>query len=147
MLCIACSVKDVSALKTAYCISHSKFFQANGTPRVLSSEKRSATRNRPFGDVLIDAAFNELGLRTLGCNRLLVSLWTAAPASRRAGFENQVERGLLLDVVVGKGAAVFQLFASKDQTLRIRLLSSGRLQHPREQGSFVPLRAAAPLSR
>ena len=30
-----------------------------------------------------------------------------------------MERGLLLDVVVRKGAAIFQLFACKDQTLLI----------------------------
>ena len=34
--------------------------------------------------------------------------------------EHQVERGLLLDVVVRQGAAVLQLLASKDQTLLVR---------------------------
>ena len=34
--------------------------------------------------------------------------------------EDQVERGLLLDVVVGEGAAVLQLLSSEDQTLLIR---------------------------
>ena len=34
--------------------------------------------------------------------------------------KNQVESRLLLDVVVGEGAAVFKLFASKDKTLLVR---------------------------
>ena len=33
--------------------------------------------------------------------------------------ENQVESGLLLDVVVGEGSAVFELLASEDETLLI----------------------------
>ncbi|ORX81402.1 hypothetical protein K493DRAFT_94900 [Basidiobolus meristosporus CBS 931.73] len=33
--------------------------------------------------------------------------------------KNQVEGGLLLDVVVGEGAAIFELLASEDQTLLI----------------------------
>ena len=33
--------------------------------------------------------------------------------------EHQVEGGLLLDVVVAKGAAVFELFAGEDQTLLV----------------------------
>ena len=34
--------------------------------------------------------------------------------------QDQVQRGFLLDVVVGQGTAVFQLFAGKDQTLLVR---------------------------
>ena len=34
--------------------------------------------------------------------------------------EDEVDGGLLLDVVVGKGAVVFKLFASEDETLLIR---------------------------
>uniref|UniRef100_A0A453SVJ7 Uncharacterized protein n=1 Tax=Aegilops tauschii subsp. strangulata TaxID=200361 RepID=A0A453SVJ7_AEGTS len=34
--------------------------------------------------------------------------------------ENQVEGGLLLDVVVRKGAAILELLASKDETLLVR---------------------------
>ena len=34
--------------------------------------------------------------------------------------ENQVKSGLLLDVVVGEGPAVLQLFASEDQPLLVR---------------------------
>ena len=33
--------------------------------------------------------------------------------------QDQVQRGFLLDVVVGQGTAVFQLFAGKDQTLLV----------------------------
>jgi len=33
--------------------------------------------------------------------------------------ENQVESGLLLDVVVGEGSAVFELLSSEDETLLI----------------------------
>ena len=33
--------------------------------------------------------------------------------------ENEVESGLLLDVVVGKGAAIFELLSSEDETLLI----------------------------
>eukprot|EP00601_Ochromonadales_sp_CCMP2298_P002221 CAMPEP_0173177652 /NCGR_PEP_ID=MMETSP1141-20130122/5106_1 /TAXON_ID=483371 /ORGANISM="non described non described, Strain CCMP2298" /LENGTH=102 /DNA_ID=CAMNT_0014100069 /DNA_START=137 /DNA_END=445 /DNA_ORIENTATION=+ len=34
--------------------------------------------------------------------------------------EDQVEGGLLLDVVVGKGAAILELLAREDQTLLVR---------------------------
>ena len=34
--------------------------------------------------------------------------------------QHQVQRGLLLDVVVGQGAAVLQLLASEDEALLIR---------------------------
>jgi hypothetical protein len=33
--------------------------------------------------------------------------------------QDQVQRGFLLDVVVGQRSAVFQLFAGKDQTLLV----------------------------
>ena len=33
--------------------------------------------------------------------------------------QHQVQRGLLLDVVVGQGAAILQLLASKDQALLV----------------------------
>ena len=33
--------------------------------------------------------------------------------------QHQVQRGLLLDVVVGQGAAILQLLASKDQSLLV----------------------------
>ena len=34
--------------------------------------------------------------------------------------QDQVQRGFLLDVVVGQGTAIFQLFAGEDQTLLVR---------------------------
>ena len=34
--------------------------------------------------------------------------------------EDEMESGLLLDVVVGKGATIFELFTSKNQALLIR---------------------------
>ena len=37
-----------------------------------------------------------------------------------AQAKHQVKRGLLLDVVIGQGAAILQLLASKDQTLLVR---------------------------
>lgn len=37
-----------------------------------------------------------------------------------AETQHQVKRGFLLDVVVGQGAAVFELLTRKDQTLLIR---------------------------
>ena len=37
-----------------------------------------------------------------------------------AQSEDQVEGGLLLDVVVGEGSAVFQLLAGEDQSLLVR---------------------------
>ena len=37
-----------------------------------------------------------------------------------AETKNEVERALLLDVVVGEGAAILELFTSKDQALLIR---------------------------
>jgi hypothetical protein len=37
-----------------------------------------------------------------------------------AQAQHQVESGLLLDVVVRQGAAVFELFAGEDQTLLVR---------------------------
>lgn len=36
-----------------------------------------------------------------------------------AQTENEVQRGLLLDVIVGKGASIFELLARKDQALLI----------------------------
>ena len=33
--------------------------------------------------------------------------------------QHEVERGFFLDVVVGQGAAVFELFAGEDQTLLV----------------------------
>jgi hypothetical protein len=41
-------------------------------------------------------------------------------ARATAQAQHQVERGLLLDVVVGQGAAVLQLLARKDQALLVR---------------------------
>src|SRR5439155_499399 len=41
-------------------------------------------------------------------------------AGTTAETEHQVQRGLLLDVVVGEGAAVLELLAGEDQTLLIR---------------------------
>jgi len=37
-----------------------------------------------------------------------------------AETKDQVESGLLLDVVIGEGAAVFELLSSEDKTLLIR---------------------------
>lgn len=37
-----------------------------------------------------------------------------------AETQDQVQSGFFLDVVVGQGAVVFQLFAGKDETLLIR---------------------------
>jgi hypothetical protein len=45
---------------------------------------------------------------------LLALLGTAAES------EDEVERGLFLDIVVGQGAAVFELLAGKDQALLVR---------------------------
>ena len=44
--------------------------------------------------------------------------WTDLAAT--AETQHQVERGLLLDVVVSQGAAVFELLTREDQTLLIR---------------------------
>jgi hypothetical protein len=48
--------------------------------------------------------------------------------------QHQVQRGLLLDVVVGQGAAVLQLLAGKDEALLVRrdaLLLQNRQRHER----------------
>jgi hypothetical protein len=46
--------------------------------------------------------------------RTLTNLHTTTEA------EDKVERGFLLDVIVGKGATILKLLSSKDQTLLIR---------------------------
>ena len=57
-----------------------------------------------------------LVLDLLGCGVvLLLALLATTPQP-----ENQVERGLLLDIVVGQGAPVLKLFAGKDQSLLVR---------------------------
>ena len=50
----------------------------------------------------------------LACERLDENLHATAET------QHQVERGLLLDVVVSQGAAVFELLTREDQTLLIR---------------------------
>ena len=56
-----------------------------------------------------------LVLDLLGCGvDLLLALLSTAAKS-----EDKVQSGLLLDVVVGKGATIFQLLAGEDQTLLI----------------------------
>jgi hypothetical protein len=54
-----------------------------------------------------------LSLLGLGVSLLLSLLGTTAQA------KHQVQSRLLLDVVVGKGAAVLELFASEDQALLV----------------------------
>ena len=55
-----------------------------------------------------------LDLLRLGVG-LLLALFSAA-----AEAEHEVESGLLLDVVVGEGSAVFQLLAGENEALLIR---------------------------
>jgi len=56
-----------------------------------------------------------LVLDLLGCGvDLLLAFFCATAES-----EDKVERRLLLDVVIGQGAAVFQLLAGEDQTLLV----------------------------
>ena len=55
-----------------------------------------------------------LDLLGLGVGLLLARLGAAAEA------EDEVKRGLLLDVVVGEGAAVLQLLTGEDQALLVR---------------------------
>ena len=62
----------------------------------------------------LDGLGGALDLLGLGVGLLLALL----PATAQA--QHQVERGLLLDVVVGQGAAILQLLAGEDQTLLIR---------------------------
>jgi len=53
---------------------------------------------------------SELGERRLDSN---------GSETASAQTENEVQRGLLLDVIVGKGASIFELLARKDQALLI----------------------------
>ncbi|KAI5436897.1 hypothetical protein KIW84_023136 [Lathyrus oleraceus] len=55
-----------------------------------------------------------LNLLRLGVGLLLTLLGSTAET------ENKVEGGFLLDVVVSKSAAVFELFAGEDQSLLVR---------------------------
>ena len=57
---------------------------------------------------------NTLSLLGLGVNLLLPLL------SSSTKTEDQVQGGLLLDVVIGESTSIFQLLSSKDQTLLIR---------------------------
>jgi hypothetical protein len=69
---------------------------------------------------LVVLEHSELGLLALvldllgsGVDLLLALLTTTTEA------EDQVKSGLLLDVVVGEGAAVFELLSGEDQTLLV----------------------------
>ena len=62
----------------------------------------------------LDLLVHVLDLLRLGVRLLLTLLTTTTQA------QHQVERGLLLDVVVGERAAVFELLPGEDQTLLIR---------------------------
>ena len=61
-----------------------------------------------------DGLVNTLSLLGLGVNLLLPLL------SSSTKTEDQVQGGLLLDVVIGESTSIFQLLSSKDQTLLIR---------------------------
>ena len=51
---------------------------------------------------------------------MYVVLIPAHPNVATAQAQHEVKRGLLLDVVVGQGAAVLQLLAGEDQALLVR---------------------------
>ena len=61
--------------------------------------------------------------------------WTDLAAT--AETQHQVERGLLLDVVVSQGAAVFELLTREDQTLLIRRNSYRNKTNERASSSSV----------
>ena len=61
-----------------------------------------------------DGLVNTLILLGLGVNLLLPLL------SSSTKTEDQVQGGLLLNVVIGESTSIFQLLSSKDQTLLIR---------------------------
>ena len=65
-------------------------------------------------DVLDGIAWLDLEGDGLPCEGLHEDLHTSPKT------ENEMEGGLLLDVVVGEGPSVFELLASEDQTLLVR---------------------------
>ena len=67
-----------------------------------------------FEDSQLDLLLLVLGL--LG-RRVVLLLALLGPTPQT---EHQVERGLLLDVVVAQGAPILQLLAREDQTLLVR---------------------------
>ncbi|RDY12308.1 hypothetical protein CR513_02924, partial [Mucuna pruriens] len=62
----------------------------------------------------LDLLMLVLDLLGLGVGLLLPLLGTTAET------QHEVESGLLLDVVVGEGAAILQLFSGKDEALLVR---------------------------
>jgi hypothetical protein len=79
-------------------------------PDNLSSVLNTVVLEGLKGDSLV----NTLHLLGLGVNLLLPLL------SSSTKTEDQVQGGLLLDVVIGESASIFQLLSSEDQTLLIR---------------------------
>jgi hypothetical protein len=65
-------------------------------------------------DLVVIVNLVELQHRKLGWLSLVLSL-----LGTTAQAKHQVQSRLLLDVVVGKGAAVLELFASEDQALLV----------------------------
>merc|ERR1719466_14893 len=74
---------------------------------LLSWTLTSQTVNLPIVINLVILENSQLNLAVL-------ALLSASPAP-----ENQMQGGLFLNIIVGQGAAIFQLLASKDQPLLI----------------------------
>ncbi len=88
----------------------------SGNGRVLSEpdDLSSVLNTVVFEGLKGDSLVNTLHLLGLGVNLLLPLL------SSSTKTEDQVQGGLLLDVVIGESASIFQLLSSEDQTLLIR---------------------------
>lgn len=114
-------IEDVGTVATAAVLAvvHSSHEDTSTALRLRALAPQ--TLNLAIAIDLVVLEHSELGLLALvldllgrGVHLLLPLLATAAQA------EDQVERRLLLDVVVGEGAAVFELLAGEDETLLVR---------------------------
>merc|ERR1719466_274354 len=87
---------------------------------LLSWTLTSQTVNLPIVINLVILKNSQLNLAVLlldllgSCVILLLALLSASPEP-----ENQMQGGLFLNIIVGQGAAIFQLLASKDQPLLV----------------------------
>jgi hypothetical protein len=79
------------------------------------NETESASRSQPVGR---DHSVNAVPMRLGGLRTMFVSTFAHLLATTQT--EDQVQCGLLLDVVVGQSAAILQLLTSEDKALLVR---------------------------
>ena len=104
----------LSAVVTIVVLGHKASNSSNGGVLPEPDNLASVLNTVVFEGLKWNGLVNTLRLLGLGVNLLLPLL------SSSTKTEDQVQGGLLLDVVIGKGTSIFQLLSSEDQTLLIR---------------------------